>query len=151
MTMRIAGSIITAICGIVIIAAIFLTWVDASGYFGYGSTASAWDLIDGSAGDWWYLVIVLVGGILMALFAVPAFIVSLASKGSRAAIVTLSLFAIVGSVLSIFGSAYFIIDAVSDDAFDIVSYGVWIALAGAIVGFIFAILTASFSKGKQDW
>ena len=87
----------------------------------------------------------------MTVFALPAFIVSLASKGGRAAIVTLSIFAIVGALLSIGGSAWFIIDAVSDSAFDIVSYGVWIAIAGAIVGFIFAILAAAFSKGKQDW
>ncbi len=148
--MRIAGSIITAICGIVVIVSIFLNWVDVTSYYGSG-TATAWTLIDSSVSDWWYLLVVFIGGILMTVFALPAFIVSLASKGGRAAIVTLSIFAIVGALLAIGGSIWFIIDAVRDSAFDIVSYGVWIAIAGAIVGFIFAILTAAFSKGKQDW
>jgi hypothetical protein len=147
--MRIAGSIIAAICGIVVIVSIFLNWVDLG--IGSWGTATAWNCIDASVGDWWYLLLVLVGGILMTVCAIPAFIVSLASKGGKAAIVTLSIFAIVGAVLAVGGSVWFIVDAALDDAFSAVSYGVWIAIAAAIVGFIFAILTASFSKGKQDW
>jgi hypothetical protein len=146
--MRIAGSIITAICGIVVIVSIFLTWVDVTSYYGYG-TATAWTLIDSSVGDWFYLLLVFIGGILMTVFAIPAFIVSLASKGGKAAIVTLSILALVGALLAIGGSVWFLVDAA--DAFDVVSYGVYIAIAAAIVGFIFAILTAAFSKGKQDW
>ena len=65
--------------------------------------------------------------------------------------VTLSIFALIGALAAIGGSAYFLIDAAMDDSFSMVSYGAYIALAGAIVGFIFAILTAAFSKGKKDW
>ena len=147
--MRIAGSIITAICGIVVIVAIFLTWVDM-GSLGWG-TMSAWNAISASVGDSMDVFLVFLGGILMTVFAIPAFIVSLASKGGRAAIVTLAIFAIVCALLAIGGSAWFLIDAVRYDAFSIVGYGVYIAVAGAILGFIFAILTAAFSKGKQDW
>ncbi|MFA5374736.1 MAG: hypothetical protein WC455_03145 [Dehalococcoidia bacterium] len=149
--MRIAGSIITAICGIVVIVAIFLAWYDL-GSWGYG-TVSAWDgikesiSVDGALD----VFLVFLGGILMAVFAIPVFIVSLASKGGRAAIVTLSIFAIVGALLAIGGSAWFFIDTAQNDGFSYISYGAWIAIAGAIVGLIFAILTASFSKGKQDW
>jgi len=145
--MRIAGSIVTAICGIVVLVSIFLHWIDA----GYWGTATAWNCIDASASDWWYLFGVLGGGILMTVCAIPAFIVSLASKGGRAAVVTLSIFALIGALAAIGGSAYFLIDAAMDDSFSMVSYGAYIALAGAIVGFIFAILTAAFSKGKKDW
>ena len=112
---------------------------------------SAWNAISASVGDSMDVFLVFLGGILMTVFAIPAFIVSLASKGGRAAIVTLAIFAIVGALLAIGGSAWFLIDAVRYDAFSIVGYGVYIAVAGAILGFIFAILTAAFSKGKQDW
>jgi hypothetical protein len=150
--MRIAGSIITAICGIVVIVAIFLAWYDLGAYYG---TVSAWDGIKESISVNGALDVFLVflGGILMTVFAIPAFIVSLASKGGRAAIVTLSIFAILGALLAIGGSAWFLIDTVTTEGFSFsyLGYGVWIALAGAIIGFIFAILTAAFSKGKQDW
>ena len=154
--MRIAGSIITAICGIVVIVAIcFLHWSDGG--------ATGWDYIDASmaADGFLNVFLVFLGGILMAVFAIPAFIVSLASKGGRAAVLTLGILAIVGALLAIGGSAWFIIDYVFDpfwsqmglsalDAFKDLSYGLWIAIAGAIVGFIFAILTTAFSKGRQS-
>jgi hypothetical protein len=149
--MRIAGSIITAICGIVVVVSIFLNWIDM-GSFGWGAvTLTGWNCIDASVGDFMHVLLVMIGGILMAVFAISAFIVSLAAKGGKAAVVTLSIFAIVGALLAIGGSAWFMIDAAADSAFSVVAYGVWIALAGAVVGFIFAILTAAFSKGKQDW
>ena len=147
--MRIAGSIITAICGIVVIVSIFLGWID----LGYWGSATAWDGISNSIGDAMDVFLVFLGGIVMAACAIPPFIVSLASKGGRAAIVTLGLFAIVGALVAIGGCAWFLIDAITTDGFqfDWLGFGVWIALAGAVVGFIFAILTAPFSKGKQDW
>jgi len=153
--MRIAGSIITAICGIVIIVSIFLPWYS---YFGFG-TSNAWDGISTSISDAMDVFLVFMGGIVMTVFAIPAFIVSIAAKGGKAAVVTLSIFSIVGALLAIGGSVWFIIDTVLDSfldqmgigAFDVISYGVWIAIAAAVVGFIFAILTAAFSKGKQDW
>jgi len=54
-------------------------------------------------------------------------------------------------LLATVGSVWFIIDSVVNSGFDVVSYGVWIAMAAGIVGFIFAILMASFSKGRKDW
>jgi hypothetical protein len=149
--MRIAGSIIAAICGIVVVVSIFLNWIDM-GSLGWGSaTLTGWNCIDASVGDFIHVLLVLIGGILMAIFGISAFIVSLATKGGKAAVITLGIFAVVGALLAIGGSAWFMIDAAADSAFSVVSYGVWIALAGAVVGFIFAILTAAFSKGKQDW
>ncbi len=148
--MRIAGSIITLICGIMVIVGVFLAWMD----FGWGMTASGWDLasIGNYLGEtFWETYIVLAGGVLMAVFALPAFIVSLASKGGRAAIVTLGIFAIVGSLVAVGGGVWYIIDAAVNDVFSYVAYGFYIAFAAAIVGFIFAILTAAFSKGRQDW
>jgi hypothetical protein len=145
--MRIAGAIITAICGIVVIVSIFLNWYDLSSA-GYG-TYTAWWSISESLGDSLDVFSVFIGGILMAVFAIPAFIVSLASKGGRAAVLTLSIFAIIGALLAIGGSTYFIIDAATNEAFSYVGYAFWIAIAAAVVGFVFAILTAAFSKGRK--
>jgi hypothetical protein len=148
--MRIAGSIITAICGILVIVGVFLAWIDA----GWGITLSGWDLT--SIGNYfgetfWETYVVLAGGVLMTVFALPAFIVSLATKGGRAAVTTLGIFAIVGALVAVGGGVWYIIDAAVNDMFSYVAYGFYIAFAAAIVGFIFAILTAAFSKGKQDW
>ncbi len=144
--MRIAGSIITAICGILLIVSIFLPWVDA-----WGWTASGWDGISASVGDSMNVFLVFIGGIIMALFALPAFIVSLAAKGGRGAVITLGIFAIVGALAAIGGCIWFTIDAVTNDVFSFVSYGYYIAIGAAILGLIFAILTAAFAKGRQDW
>ena len=148
--MRIAGSIITLICGIVVIVGVFLAWAKAC-YMGYCVTMSGWDGISMSISDSFNAYLVFIGGILMAVFALPAFIVSLATKGGRAAVATLSIFAIVGALAAIGGGIWFMIDAAVNDMFGYISYGFYIAFAAAIVGFVFAILTAAFSKGKQDW
>ncbi|MFA5054850.1 MAG: hypothetical protein WC562_01580 [Dehalococcoidia bacterium] len=97
------------------------------------------------------VLMMFIGGILMAVFALPAFIVSLASKGGKAAIATLGILSIVAGLVAVGGGVWFMIDAAVNDLFSFVAYGFYIAFAAAIVGFIFAILTAAFSKGKQDW
>jgi hypothetical protein len=149
--MRIAGSIITVICGIVVVVGVFLAWAGDC-YSGYGCfSVSGWDGISASITDAFDAFMVFIGGIMMAGFALPAFIVSLASKGGRAAIATLSILSIVGAVIALGGGIWFMIDAAVNDMFSLVDYGFYIAFAAAIVGFIFAILTAAFSKGKQDW
>jgi len=148
--MRIAGSIITLICGIVVIVGVFLAWADAC-YMGYCISVSGWDGISVSITDAFDAFLVFIGGIMMAVFALPAFIVSLASKGGRAAVATLGILAIVGGLVAVGGGVWFMIDAVINDMFGYISYGFYISFAAAIVGFIFAILTASFSKGRKDW
>ena len=148
--MRIAGSIITVICGIIVIVGVFLAWAEAC-YMGYCISMSGWDGISMSITDSFNAFMVFIGGIMMAVFAIPAFIVSLASKGGRAAIATLGILALVGALVAVGGGAWFMIDAAVNDVFGYIAYGFWIAFVAAIVGFIFAILTAAFSKGKQDW
>ena len=147
--MRIAGSIITLICGIVVIVGVFLAWAEAC-YMGYCLTLSGWDGISISISESFNAFLVFIGGILMAVFALPAFIVSMATKGGRAAVTTLDILAMVGALAAIGGGIWFIIDAAQDHLLGYISYGFYIAFAAAIVGFIFAFLTVAFSKGKQD-
>ena len=94
-----------------------------------------------------YFFMVFIGGILMSVFALSTLIVSLASKGSRAAIAILGILSIAGALVAIGGGIWFMISI--NDAFNYVSYGFYIAFAAAIIGFIFATLTAVFSKGRQ--
>jgi len=148
--MRIAASIITVICGIVVVVGVFLAWVEVCGW-GICMSMSGWDAIDMSVSDAINVLMMFIGGILMAVFALPAFIVSLASKGGKAAIATLGILSIVAGLVAVGGGVWFMIDAAVNDLFSFVAYGFYIAFAAAIVGFIFAILTAAFSKGKQDW
>ena len=100
----------------------------------------------------------------MAVCALPAFIVSLASKGGKAAIVTLGIFSILGAFVAIGGCIWYVISAL--DIIDVASigmsflgmnaslsiaYGFYISAAAAVLGLVFAILTAAFAKGKGDW
>ena len=152
--MRIAGSIITLICGIVVVVGVFLAWYQYCTSLGWGETCvtvSGWNF--GDWGDWAGTWVVLGGGVLMAVCALPAFIVSLASKGGRAAIVTLGIFAMIGALVAIGGCIWYVVEVL--DAIDwfggSIAYGFYISAAAAVLGFLFAILTAAFSKGKQDW
>jgi len=152
--MRIAGSIITLICGIVVIVGIFLAWYEyCEGAWGWEQcvTVSGWNF--GDWGDWAGTWVVLGGGVLMTVCALPAFIVSLASKGGRAAIVTLGIFAMLGALVAIGGCIWYIVEALDSINWygGSIAYGLYITAAAAVLGFIFAILTAAFSKGRQDW
>ncbi|MEA1958117.1 MAG: hypothetical protein U9N44_00360 [Chloroflexota bacterium] len=90
------------------------------------------------------------GSIITAICGI-LLIVSLAAKGGRGAVITLGIFAIVGALAAIGGCIWFTIDAATNDVFSFVSYGYYIAIGAAILGLIFAILTAAFAKGRQDW
>ena len=184
--MRIAGSIITLICGIVVVVGVFLlAWMNMceQSWLGYQCLASSgWDMTSlkaifadegissymlASLGyniDMYGVYLVLGGGALMAVCALPAFIVSLATKGGKAAVLTLSILAIVGALVAIGGCVWYIISAL--DVIELTSlggsflgidsdctiyYGFYITAAAAVLGLVFAILTAAFAKGKQDW
>jgi len=149
---RATGTFITITCGIVVIVSVFLSWID------WGQTTyTAWNYIDASLSSNFYLLLVLVGGILMIIFNIPTFIFTLASKGSRKAIITLNVLTMIGALLAVGGSIWFItdvkinslLDQMGIDVLSVISYGVWIAIAGAMIGFIFAILTSVLSKARE--
>ena len=146
--MRVVGSVITLICGIVVIAGVFLTWLHS------GQIAiSGWNLttIDNYFNKtFWETYLVLTGGILTAAFALLALIISLAAKGGRAAVVTFGILAIVGSLVAVGGGVWCLVDAARDHLSSYVAYGFYITFAAAIIGFIFAILTAAFPEGRED-
>lgn len=143
--MRIAGSIVTLICGIVALVGVFLPWISSG-----GTSVSGWNLttLAGLVGQTYmqpYLV--LGGGAVMAVFCLPAFIVSVATRGGRAAVLTLGIFATLASLLVIGGAAWVIIDAAIDPMLGIsfVGYGAYMSVAAGVLGLSFGIVTTATS------
>jgi hypothetical protein len=147
--MRKVGSIITSLSGIMVIVGVFLAWFKFCIY-GYCESLSGWDSITASRpfteNGSGYFFMVFIGGIFMAVFALSALIVSLASKGNKAAIAILGIFSMAGALVAIGGCIWFMMSV--NDVFSYVSYGFYIAFAAAIIGFIFATLASVFSKGR---
>ena len=140
--MRIAGSVITLICGIVIVVGLFLPWGVAFPFIGEG---------DG----WWMRninevglvppLLVLAGGIGTIVLALPAFIVSLATRGARAAVLSLGVLASVTASVAIVGAVWFLAVAWLEPRFTAISYGSYVCAAAAVLGMIFATVTAAVS------
>ena len=134
--MRIAGSIITLICGIGVLVGVFLPWMSVPGW----GSVSGWDVV--SLGEIeGYLV--LGGGALMALCALPAFIVSVASKGGKAAVITLSIFATLAALVAVGGAIWFIVEMLTEGGGSFIGYGLYVSAGAAVLGFIFGIVTAA--------
>lgn len=141
--MRIAGSIVTLVCGIVALVGVFLPWASA-----FPVSVSGWDGISGagiSGAPEPFLV--LIGGILMAVFCLPAFIVSVATRGGRAAVLTLGIFATLASLLVIGGAAWWIVEVAIDPTLGIgvVGYGAYMSVAAGVLGLTFGIVTTATS------
>ena len=140
--MRIAGSIITLICGIGVLVGVFLPWASAyDPYYGWVSV-SGWTLAS-AGGIQAYLA--LGGGLVMTLCALPAFIVSLATRRGKAAVVTLSIFAILAALLAAGGAIWGIADLlITGGGYGVsLGYGLYVSAGAAVLGFIFGIVTAA--------
>ena len=149
--MRIAASLITFICGIVVVVGIFLPWVTMSPFTGFTGTGTGWWLRDLmlTGGlmqvDAHTVTLVLIGGILMILFSLPCLIVSIAAPRARAVVMTLGIFAALSSLVAGGGAIWFIATAVTDNAIAALQYGLYVSMAGAVLGGSFAVTAASAS------
>jgi len=149
--MRIAGSLITFICGIVAVVGIFLPWVTMAPFTGFTGTGTGWWLRDLMLGaglmqvDAHTVTLVLIGGILMILFSLPCLIVSIAAPRARAVVMTLGIFAALSSLVAGGGAIWFIATAVTDNAIASLQYGLYVSMAGAVLGGSFAVTAASAS------
>jgi len=142
--MRIAGSVLTLICGIVVLVGVFMPW--AQGNF-FTVSGSGWDIIDRvGISDGAQPFMVLMAGIAVIGFALPSFIVSMVTRGGKAAVVTLSTLASIASIVALGGAVWFIIDVLTslpNFQLNVIGYGVYISAAAALVGMIFAFVTMS--------
>jgi hypothetical protein len=149
--MRIAGSLITFICGIVVVVGIFLPWVTMAAFTPFTGTGTGWWLRDLMLGgglmqvDAHTVTLVLIGGILMIVFSLPCLIVSIAAPRARAVVMTLGIFAALSSLVAGGGAIWFIATAVTDNAIAALQYGLYVSMAGAVLGGSFAVTAASAS------
>lgn len=135
--MRIVGSLCVLLCGVAVVVGVFLPWWDE-----LGVTVSGWDGIEASIPDALEPFLALVGGAVMVICALLAFIVSLATRGGKAALLTLSLLATLATSVAIGGTAWFIVEAATDPLVEIsiVGSGFYISIGMAVLGLIFAII-----------
>lgn len=144
--MRIAGLIITLASGIAVLIGVFLPWISAP-IWGFVVSVSGWDMIKLGVAEATDLLLVLIGGILMIAWALPAFILSLVTKRGRKAVWALSIVASIGAALAIAGALWFFIPAMSDGVTELISYGFYVSIAAAMLGLVFGIVTSVTAKG----
>jgi hypothetical protein len=158
---RTVALVVTLICGIVVSVGVFLPWVSG--------TASLWghsvsfslnglEIMDigrpfaGFRG--WYIeefvlpiniydLLVLVGGIVMAVCAFPAMIISSLGKAGRMALILLGIVAALAAITALGGAIWFIVDMMNADARDYIGYGVYMSASAALLGLIFGAVMTS--------
>jgi outer membrane biosynthesis protein TonB len=81
----------------------------------------------------------------MIVFSLPCLIVSIAAPRTRAVVMTLGIFAALSSLVAGGGSIWFIATAVTDNAIAALQYGLYVSMAGAVLGGSFAVTAASAS------
>jgi hypothetical protein len=147
-SLSIVESTVTLICSIVVLVSIFLPWIDSA--FETGQI-SGWNMLSYSTGHGapFLALGVVIGGIWIAVSALPAFIMALAIKGSKVAVCFVGLSVVVGAgIATICGTKFILIS-------DHLTYGIFMVVAGAMLGVIFGLWTAfpyvrqTFSKGKK--
>ena len=149
--MRVAGSTVALVCGIVVLIGVFLPW--ASGFVLWPSTAwlSGWDGIkDYGLNNATEACLVLIGSILMIGCALPAVIVSLASKKAQGAVLALGIVASVGAALAIGGALWALVPVVSEGLVEFLNYGLYISLATAVLGLMFGVVTSATARSSTS-
>ncbi len=143
-------SIISLVSGIVVLVSLFISWFSATFYIGYGMkinySANGWDVIGnevpwiGPAGP----VLTVIGGSLMILCALAAFILPRVSTETEEFFDVLGMAARIVPVVALFGVMFYMIDARDTGCgsflpVDWIGVGPWLAIPFAIFGVIFGI------------
>jgi hypothetical protein len=154
--MKIVAVIIALLCGIAVLAGIFLPWAETSGsilgFFNisYSVTGfdvinvSHWDLITRAAlSDNLHAILVMIGAAIMVVCALPALFLSVSSGGGKATVKPFGILISFGAMVAIAGLVWFFIDMSSVKNWtDYVGYGTYICGAGAVLGLIFGALAS---------
>ena len=132
--MKIAGPIILLVCGVMALVGVFLPWVGS-----YGTSISGWEVLSEFGIN--NAIVVLIGSILLLVFALPAVIVSANPEGSQKVLLNLCNLASIGAVLGIGGASFFLWDVIDNDAVELLKHGFYISYVAVALGFIFGITT----------
>ncbi|MEA1958116.1 MAG: hypothetical protein U9N44_00355 [Chloroflexota bacterium] len=149
--MRAVAAGIALVCGIAVLAGVFLPWLGVSGSVGlldWSYTVSGWDVIDTSGWDVsefvlstnLHAVLVLIGAVAMIVAGLSAFILSLTPRSARAGAVALGLLAALSGAVVIGGLAWCYIEISDKELTDYITYGAYVCLGGGVLGFIFGII-----------
>ena len=152
--MKIVAVIIALLCGIAVLAGIFLPWAEASGsilgvHFSLSVSgldvisSSGWDISDLALSDNLHAILVMIGAAIMIVCALPALFLSASSGGGKAAVMPFGILISLGAAVAIGGLTWFFVDMSSVDNWtDYVGYGTYICGGGAVFGLIFGVLAS---------
>jgi len=152
--MRIAGSLITLVCGIVAIAGVFMPWATLTPGIprppGTPIVPTGWQFIDLTQAmppflqiDMLPLLLAFIGSILIIVFSLPSLIISISVRGARAPVITMGILASLAASVTAVGAFWFLTRASTDNAIAALQYGLYMTMAGAVLGGSFAVTAAS--------
>lgn len=153
--MRIIAVVMALLCGIAVLAGIFLPWGEVSGsVLGVDWSISAtgmdiissseWDISDLALSDNLHAILVLVGAAIMIVCALPALFLAASPIGSRVAVMPLGILISLGALVAIGGLVWFFVDMSSVENWaDYLGYGSYICGGGAILGIISGALASA--------
>lgn len=152
--MRIAGSLITLVCGIVAIAGVFMPWAALTPGIprppGTPIVPTGWQFIDLTQAtppflqiDMLPLLLAFIGSILIIVFSLPSLIISISVRGARAPVITMGILASLAASVTAVGAFWFMTQASTDTAIASLQYGLYMTMAGAVLGGSFAVTAAS--------
>jgi len=134
-----------------VLIGVFLPWASGSALWPSTITLSGWDGIrDYGFNNATEACLVGIGSILMIACALPAVIVSLASRGAQGTVRALGIVASIGALLAIGGALWSIVPVVSEGLTEFLSCGLYISLAAAILGLIFGIVTSATARSSTS-
>ncbi len=151
--MRVAGSVLTLICGIAVLVGVFMLWSNQLAGIDIFH-GSGWNIISTfGVSDGAQPFLVLLSSILLILFILPCFILSMVTGGAKVATIVLSSLASVVALVAIGGAVWYIIDILiklgPNFQLGVIGYGVYVSAAAALVGLIFAFVTLSASIASR--
>lgn len=143
-------SIVTLICGIVVVAAVFMPWFKLIEKLEF----SGWDIAAGDLPGWIGTggpILTFIGGLAMICYTLMSFVLPRFLSTTSVTYQVLPVLVRIGAGLVMVGAAWTLIDATTDqqgnvDMWQRTMYGIWIALAGGAVG-----LFAGLNNVSMPW
>ena len=148
----ILGAVVLLLCGIIAILGVFLPWLGGSTDIlgvSFSANISGWDAIRlAGIEEVPEVLLVIIGTVLLILFALPALMLALTSDSLRNSVRYLFFAASMATLLVIGGVLWFLIEAISNDYVTFVSFGVYLSGGAALIGFILGITAYVQSQYK---
>lgn len=150
-----AGAIILLLCGITALIGVFLPWISASVpilEFDFSASFSGWEAVSiAGIEDVPEVLLVIIGAGLMILSSLPAVMLAMVSDYPQKAVRNMIFVATISTLLVLGGALWFIILAISDDFIGYTSFGVYLSVGAAVIGFIFGIIAYIRARHQVEY